>query len=99
MTEHNYFVYVLASPTRTLYVGVTRDLARRLMTHRQRRVPAFTARYNVTRLVYFEHTTDIQDAIRREKEIKGWKRERKLALVNAMNPAWDELSPPTEPPR
>ena len=65
--------------------------------HRQRRLPSFTARYNATRLVYFERTGDIQGGIAREKEMKSWKRARKLALVESMNPAWDDLAPPTLP--
>lgn len=93
MKEHSYFVYILASRSRTLYVGVTRDLVRRLYQHRQQILPAFTARYAVNRLVYFEHTTDVWAALAREKEIKGWKRARKLELVESLNPAWEELAP------
>jgi putative endonuclease len=96
MKHHNYYVYILASHSRTLYVGVTRDLTRRIYQHRQQILPAFTARYAVNRLVYFEHTNDIQAAIGREKEIKGWKRARKLELVESLNPAWEELAPTLE---
>jgi putative endonuclease len=95
--QHNYYVYILASLTRTLYVGVTRDLARRVYQHRQQILPAFTARYAVNRLVYFEHTHDVRAALEREKEIKGWKRARKLELVESLNPAWEELAPTLEP--
>jgi len=90
-------VGILASVSRVLYVGVPHDLARSVEQHRQRRLPSFTARYNVTRLVYFERTGDIQGAVAREKEMKSWKRARKLALVESMNPAWDDLAPPTLP--
>lgn len=96
MKEHNYFVYILASRSRTLYVGVTGNLERRIYQHRQQILPAFTARYAVTRLVYFEHTNDIRAALEREKEIKGWKRARKLELVESLNPAWEELAPTLE---
>jgi putative endonuclease len=94
--EHRYFVYILASLSRTLYVGATRDLARRLYQHRQQRLPAFTARYGVNRLVYFEQTNDIRAAIAREKEIKGWNSARKLVLIESLNPAWQDLAPPSE---
>jgi putative endonuclease len=94
--HHNYYVYILASLTRTLYVGVTRDLVRRVYQHRQQLLPSFTARYAVNRLVYFEHTNDIRAALQREKEIKGWKRARKLELVESLNPAWEELAPTLE---
>ena len=99
MRQHNYYVYILASRSRVLYVGVTRDLVRRLAQHRDARLPAFTARYRIGRLVYFEHTNDIQAAIAREKEIKGWNRARKLALVASLNPEWEELVHPVEPLR
>jgi putative endonuclease len=94
--EHTYFVYILASISRTLYVGVTRDLERRVYQHRQQRLPAFTARYGVNRLVYFEQTNDIRAAIAREKQIKGWNRARKLVLIESLNPAWQDLAPPSE---
>ncbi len=89
---NNYYVYILASGTGTLYVGVTRDLVRRVYEHKHKLVPGFTARYGVDRLVYFEHTHDVAAAIAREKAIKGWTRKRKLALVASMNPEWKDLS-------
>ncbi|HYW10080.1 MAG TPA: GIY-YIG nuclease family protein [Longimicrobium sp.] len=91
---HNYYVYILASRSRRLYIGVTRDLIRRLYEHRRQRLPAFTARYRIDRLVYFEHTHDVQAAISREKEIKRWIRAKKLNLVDTVNPAWEDLAPP-----
>ncbi|HLL83642.1 MAG TPA: aminopeptidase, partial [Longimicrobium sp.] len=96
MKHHNYYVYILASRSRTLYVGVTRDLERRVYQHRRQLLPAFTARYAVNRLVYFEHTNDIKAALQREKEITGSKRARKLELVESLNPAWEELAPTLE---
>ena len=71
--------------------GVTNNLARRVYEHRHKLIKGFTARYNVDKLVYFEATSDVESAIAREKQIKGWRRERKNALVNAMNPGWRDL--------
>ncbi len=87
-----YYVYILTNASRTLYVGFTSDLARRVYEHKQKLVPGFTARYNITRLVYFEDTVNARAAIAREKEIKGWTRARKIALVSSANPAWRDLS-------
>ena len=87
-----YFVYILASRSRTLYVGVTNDLARRVYEHRMRLVPGFTSRYRIDRLVYCEDTTDIRSAIAREKQIKSWRREKKLELISNANPTWKDLS-------
>ena len=92
MAHKTYWTYLLASRTRVLYVGVTNDLARRVAEHRAGRGGAFTRRYNVRRLVYAEEHADVRDAIRREKEIKGWKRERKVALVEGVNPEWRDLA-------
>ncbi len=76
-----------------LYVGVTNNLQRRLAEHRSSRSRGFTARYLVRRLVYVEHTHDVIAAIRREKEIKGWRREKKIALIESANPEWNDLAP------
>ena len=73
-------VYIMASASRVLYIGVTGDLLRRVMEHKEMRIPGFTARYRVTELVYFEAFGDIRIAIAREKQIKGWLRARKIAL-------------------
>jgi len=88
----NYFVYILASPSRTLYIGVTNDLHRRLFEHKTKRTPGFTSQYNITRLVHFEVTPDVRSAIAREKEIKAWRREKKNKLIEAENPHWRDLS-------
>jgi putative endonuclease len=88
----SYFVYILSSSSGTLYTGVTNDLHRWMYEHKNKLVPGFTERYNVTRLVYFEETRDIDAAIRREKEIKGWLRKRKIELIVGMNPTWKDLS-------
>jgi putative endonuclease len=87
-----YYVYILASRSRTLYVGVTNDLQRRLHEHRDHSRAGFTSRYHVTRLVYFESTPDVKSAIEREKQIKSWSRRRKIELVESMNPTWLDLS-------
>jgi putative endonuclease len=88
----NYYVYIVASLSRTLYVGVTSDLMRRIYQHRHKLQDGFTARDNVDRLVYFEHVADVNAAIAREKQIKGWSRKKKVALVEAANPGWSDLA-------
>jgi putative endonuclease len=87
-----YYVYIMASRSRVLYTGVTNDLARRVNEHKRGFNAGFTSRYRVTRLVYFEEFPDIRDAIAREKAIKGWKRPRKISLVDARNPTWEDLA-------
>jgi putative endonuclease len=87
-----FFVYIMASRSRVLYVGVTNDLARRVDEHKQGLTPGFTTRYRVTRLVYFEEFLDIRDAIAMEKVIKGWVRSRKTRLIESRNPTWEDLS-------
>lgn len=91
--DRHYFIYILTNVTnRVLYTGVTNNLARRVYEHRQKSVKGFTAKYNVTKLVYFEIFADIHEAITREKQIKGWVRRKKVALVDAMNPIWADVS-------
>jgi len=87
-----YYVYILSNAARMLYIGVTNNLVRRMSEHRQRYVPGFASRYNLTRLVYYENTTDIRSAIVREKQIKGWLRSRKTALIRSVNPRWKDLA-------
>jgi putative endonuclease len=87
-----YHVYILASATGVLYVGVTNNLERRIAQHKEKRLPGFTKRYSVTRLVYYEAYGDVRNAIAREKEIKAWRREKKLALIRSMNPSFRDLS-------
>jgi putative endonuclease len=86
-----FFVYILASRSRTLYIGVTNDIVRRLAQHRAS-TTAFTARYRCNRLVLVEAAPDAKTAIAREKQLKNWRREKKIALIESMNPAWDDLS-------
>ena len=87
-----FWVYILTSRSGVLYVGVTNDLERRMWEHKNKRVPGFTARYNVDRLVFLESFPDAVQAIEAEKRIKGWKREKKVALVESQNPQWKDLS-------
>ncbi len=75
-----------------MYIGVTNNLQRRLYEHKNQLVAGFTKKYNIHKLVYFEITTDILSAIEREKQLKGWKRDRKNELVESMNPKWEDLS-------
>jgi putative endonuclease len=90
--DRTYYVYILASRSRNLYTGVTNDLQRRLVEHRERLVPGHTSKYNIFRLVHFEVFSDIRYAIAREKEIKAWRREKKLWLIERRNPRWDDLA-------
>ena len=89
----NYYVYILTNKHGTvLYTGVTRDLVRRVYEHKNHvDKDSFTAKYNVTKLVYFEQTTDVRSAIEREKQIKSWSRDRKTSLIFEMNPKWMDL--------
>ena len=88
----SYYVYMMSNASKTLYVGVTNDLPRRVMEHRNKTGSAFVRKYNVTRLVYFEETEDVGAAIAREKQIKGWLRSKKVALIEPANPEWGDLS-------
>jgi putative endonuclease len=89
--DRTYYVYIAASASKTIYVGVTNNLIRRIWEHKQKLVPGFTEKYNINRLVYFETTSDVLSAIAREKQIKAYRREKKTALINAMNPEWKDL--------
>ena len=87
-----YFVYLLASrPHGSLYIGKTTDLMRRVWEHKNKVVPGFTAKYGVDRLVWFEAQDSLEEAFRREKQIKGWKRSWKIELIEAQNPHWVDL--------
>ncbi len=90
--EKTYYVYLLASKSRRLYVGVTNNLERRLYEHKHKLVDGFTKSYQIDRLVFFESTHDVRVALEREKEIKKWRREKKIALIETMNPVWTDLS-------
>ena len=87
-----YCVYIMTNSSGTLYVGMTNNLQRRVYEHKYNLIEGFTKKYNVTRLVYFEETGDVQSAIAREKEIKKWRRSKKIALIESLNPKWQDLS-------
>ncbi len=93
-----YFVYILSNKSRMLYVGVTNNLARRLFEHREKFVPGFAERFGLKRLVYFEAAESVEAAISREKQIKGWVRRKKTALIHSVNPEWSDLSNDWMPP-
>jgi len=90
--EHRYTVHILGSISGTLYVGVTSNLQVRVSQHKEHAFGGFTARYEVDRLLYFETYGEVLAAIRREKQLKGWRREKKIALIETTNPQWKDLS-------
>jgi putative endonuclease len=92
MDEGIYFTYIMASRSRTLYIGMTGNLQKRVFEHKWKEHDGFTARYNCDRLVWFERHQDVQRAIAREKELKGWRRAKKIALIESVNAAWVDLS-------
>jgi len=90
--DQQYYIYILTNKNNmVLYTGMTNDLKRRINEHRQKLVKGFTSKYNVNKLVYFEYTANIESAILREKQIKKGSRAKKVALVNQMNPLWNDL--------
>ena len=93
MKEHNYYIYIMTNwNNKVMYIGMTNNLERRLYEHKNKLVEDFTKKYNVQKLVYLEHTNDVDAAIRREKEIKKWRREKKNNLVMKSNPKWKDIS-------
>ena len=90
-----YHVYIVTNDSRTLYVGVTSDLGMRVSEHKHKVRPGFTARYNVDQLVYYESASDVHAALAREKQIKAWRREKKMELVRSVNPRWRDLASET----
>jgi len=86
------YVYIMSNRTQTLYIGVTNDIARRVNEHKSKLNPGFTARYNIIKLVYVESFSDIRDAIAREKQLKGWSRNKKVSLIESVNPGWKDLA-------
>jgi len=92
MREFNFYVYILTNwNDQIMYVGMTNNLERRMYEHKNKLVNGFTKRYNMNKLVYYEHTTNVYEAIAREKEIKNWRREKKNKLVTTLNPDWNDL--------
>lgn len=88
----SYFVYIMTNKSKTLYTGVTNNLQRRIFEYKNKLNPSFTSKYNIDRLVYYEETNDVNAAITREKQIKGWVRIKKINLIESINPEWKDLS-------
>ena len=86
-----YYVYILSNRSKTLYIGITNNLVKRVWQHKKGLVEGFSKRYNVDRLIYYETTEDVNSAIAREKQLKNWRREKKEFLINRMNPEWKDL--------
>ena len=92
MQQKSYFIYILTNKNHTVfYTGVTNDLVRRVYEHKSKLIDGFTSRYNIKHLVYYEEFNDVKDALEREKQIKDYRREKKLALINRINPNMDDL--------
>jgi putative endonuclease len=92
MSQRTYYVYIMTNKSRTLYTGMTNDLFRRVTEHKEKKISGFTSRYNINQLVYYEEYPDPLSAIEREKQIKGWLRSKKIALIEEINPNWHDLS-------
>src|SRR5215470_3656844 len=92
MREYTFYVYIMASKSRVIYTGITNALSRRVFEHKTGRIPGFTQKYKVHRLVYFESWQYIRSAIAREKEIKHWIRQRRVELIESTNPRWEDLA-------
>ncbi len=90
--ERHYFAYIMASLSRRTYIGVTNGLVRRVIEHKEGRVPGFTKQYRMRRLVHFEQFRYVNSAIAREKQLKSWRRSRKVALIESRNPTWADLA-------
>ena len=92
MKEHIYYVYIMSSHSGTLYIGMTNSIYRRAFQHKAGEIEGFTKKYHCNRLAHYESFDDVHRAIGREKELKGWTRSRKIALIEASNPRWTDLS-------
>ena len=89
---NEYYVYLMTNKSRTLYTGVTNNLERRVLEHKNKLIPGFTSKYNITQLVWYDTFGDIHEAMESEKRIKGWVRAKKIALIESHNPEWKDLS-------
>ena len=90
--ENQYYVYIMTNKSRTLYVGMTNNIKKRVYEHKKKLIEGFTKKYNINQLLYFETFGDSNSAIDREKTIKGWLRNKKIELLNQTNPHWKDLS-------
>ena len=86
------YVYIMTNRSGTLYTGVTNDLKRRVYEHKHKLVKGFASKYNITRLVWYDEFDDVEQAIEGEKRIKGWRRSKKIALIESLNPEWNDLA-------
>jgi putative endonuclease len=89
--QKKFYVYIMTNNSKTLYVGVTNNIRRRIAEHKEMKVEGFTKRYRITKLIYFEEYADVRYAIDRETQIKTWRRQKKIDLINTMNPRWEEI--------
>jgi putative endonuclease len=92
MKEHRYWVYIVSSNSGTLYIGVTDSLTRRMLEHKSGEIEGFASKYHCHRLVYYESFDNILKAISREKQLKGWRRSKKIALIESLNPRWEDFA-------
>ena len=90
---NHYYVYIITNwNNKVLYIGVTNNIARRIYEHKNKLIDGFTKKYNVYKLVYLEEMNDVEAAISREKQLKGWNKDKKIMLIQSINPKWNELS-------
>jgi putative endonuclease len=87
-----YYIYIMTNKSKTLYIGVTSNLLRRVHEHKEKLIEGFTSKYNIHILVYYESTSNVHAALAREKQLKGWLRAKKIALIESLNPEWKDLS-------
>lgn len=92
MRDYNYFVYIVTNKSKTLYIGVTNNLERRMYEHKHKMFKGFSEKYNINKLIHQEYFNNINEAIAREKQLKGWRREKKIKLINEFNSEWKDLS-------
>jgi len=92
LKDHEYFVYIVCSRSGTLYIGVTNSIYRRALEHKRGEIEGFASKYHCDRLVYYESFDEVHKAIGREKQLKGWTRAKKVALIESKNPRWDDLA-------
>jgi putative endonuclease len=91
-TDQKYFVYIVSSRSGTLYIGMTNNIYRRAFEHKQGQIEGFSSKYHCDRMVYYESFDDVHKAIAREKQLKGWRRSKKIALIESKNPRWEDLA-------
>src|ERR1017187_849520 len=91
-TEHHYFTYIVCSVSGPLYIGITNNIYRRALEHKSGEIEGFAHKYHCNRLVYYEGFDDVLKAISREKQLKGWRRSKKIALIESTNPRWEDLA-------